>query len=236
MQQNFPPKHKSQLIKSSNDANIKAKRRLIGSIAMLLIALVVLLNVTSRVKPIPITPQIITFKTKTNNDPASSNQANMNHASNANTATKITNPTVEGTANTPQSVVTVADTQTQSPTDASDEDTSEDQSDNNTPTKVFLKPRIVNSSITTRPTPDEILNGNAEPITVPRFYVQIATSTDRDAMQQLKQNLMNQDIKTSLQQIDTPDGLVFRLRTGPFETKDAANNSLSDVTDVLKTE
>jgi hypothetical protein len=62
MQHNFQPKNKSHLIRVTEEAKRKSRHRLMGSIFLLLVALVVLLNVTSKVKPIPLKPQNIEIK------------------------------------------------------------------------------------------------------------------------------------------------------------------------------
>lgn len=59
---------KSQVIRLNNLANKKARRRLIGSIFLLIIALLILFHVSSKIKPIQIKPESIELKThnKTN--------------------------------------------------------------------------------------------------------------------------------------------------------------------------
>ena len=54
MEPNFPDKNKSHLIRLTDVQKKKARRRLIGSLFLLLIALIILLNVTSRVTPVEV--------------------------------------------------------------------------------------------------------------------------------------------------------------------------------------
>jgi DedD protein len=74
--------NKSNIIKITEDAKRKSRHRLIGSIVLLFFALVVLLNVTAKVKPIPINPEVVEIK----ND-ASATLANANHNASAPLAT-----------------------------------------------------------------------------------------------------------------------------------------------------
>ncbi|MCE3268906.1 MAG: hypothetical protein K0R49_1158, partial [Burkholderiales bacterium] len=57
MQINNPKNNTSNLIKQTESAKKKARRRLIGSIFLLFTALIILLNVTKKVKPIPVNPK-----------------------------------------------------------------------------------------------------------------------------------------------------------------------------------
>lgn len=54
---------KSHLIRLNNLANKKARRRLIGSIFLLIVALLILFHVSAKIKPIPIKPESIEIKT-----------------------------------------------------------------------------------------------------------------------------------------------------------------------------
>lgn len=229
MQQNFAHKHKSQLIKTTEESKNRAKRKLIGSITMLLVALIVLLNVTSKVKPIPIKPQIITFKSKDSNKQVANN-TNVNNNINAN----------PNTNNSSQAIALAINNQsaTNPNTQPLKTDSSQSVSTgiNLANSSIAIKPRIINSSITKRPSPEDILNGSTEEtVTIPRYYVQIGSSSNKEILQQIKQDLAEQDIKTSLQQIETPNGTIFRLRAGPFETHEDASNSLSDIIENVQT-
>ena len=54
--------NKSNIIKVTEEAKRKSRQRLIGSIILLFFALVILLNVTAKVKPIPINPEVVEIK------------------------------------------------------------------------------------------------------------------------------------------------------------------------------
>ncbi|MBX9598876.1 MAG: SPOR domain-containing protein [Burkholderiales bacterium] len=71
--------NKSNIIKITEDAKRKSRHRLIGSIVLLFFALVVLLNVTAKVKPIPINPEVVEIK----NDASATLAANANHNASA---------------------------------------------------------------------------------------------------------------------------------------------------------
>ena len=59
-------KLKSPLIRLNHLANKRARRRLVGSIFLLVIALLVLLHVSSKIKPVQIKPESIEIKTNKN--------------------------------------------------------------------------------------------------------------------------------------------------------------------------
>ena len=71
--------NKSNIIKITEDAKRKSRHRLIGSIVLLFFALVVLLNVTAKVKPIPINPEVVEIK----NDASATLAANASHNASA---------------------------------------------------------------------------------------------------------------------------------------------------------
>ena len=229
MQQNFSHKNKSQLIKTSIDAKKKAKRRLIGSITMLLIALVFLLSVTSRVKPIPITPQIIKF----NNTNSKNNATNMQKATNKpitndDTGAIHDNKPIRIQVNNIHSSQAISDTFAPSDTKKIGDKVEPEEY------KVFIKPRIVSKTITPKLSPEDILNGKNSLKSNAVYYIIIANSSSKEALQDLQQNFLEQHIKTIVQEIQTPNGIVFRLRSDSFNTKDDAVSSLSKIHNVIK--
>ena len=75
--------NKSNIIKVTEEAKRKSRQRLIGSIILLFIALIILLNVTAKVKPIPINPDIVEIKNSTASAPLQT-QTVGNMATNSN--------------------------------------------------------------------------------------------------------------------------------------------------------
>lgn len=71
--------NKSNIIKITEDAKRKSRHRLIGSIVLLFFALIVLLNVTAKVKPIPINPDVVEIK----NDASATLATNASHNASA---------------------------------------------------------------------------------------------------------------------------------------------------------
>lgn len=77
----------SNLIQMNQEQKRKSRHRVIGSVALLFVALVILLNVTSNVRPIAINPQVVEIKNTTNQATA----ANIKISSSANLAQQESN-------------------------------------------------------------------------------------------------------------------------------------------------
>lgn len=212
MQLNNPKSNTSNLIKQSESAKKKARRRLIGSIFMLLTALIILLNVTTKVKPIPVDPKVIEI------------------SNNASAAIKASEPGKQIA-----SAVKPEDNQAVAANDdalaggfkggvlSREEKTNASQVGSTTP--VTPNPLIITMNIGNKPSPEDILNGNATtPVTI--YYVQVAVSQNKQALQTIQTNLANNGIKTFIQ---NGKNNVFRLRIGPFKSRDNANEKLTQV-------
>lgn len=227
MQQKITQKYKSSLIQNTTDAKTKAKRKLIGSVTLLLFALVVLLNVTSKIKPIPVSPQIISFKQQKKDVIKASNTIVKPTTYNntiATTAPKDVNTNIlrPSAAN-----ITTANTNLNNPNPQKQD--IKEQTERTNVNKLYFKPRLVTSSITKNPGPEDILNGETSPITVTRYYVHIATSSDKNVLKLLQDELLEYDIATKLQQINAPDKIIYRLRAGPFSAKQSATDTLQNL-------
>lgn len=229
MQPNFP--NKSHLIRLTEVQKKKARRRLIGSIFLLLIALAVLLHVTANVQPIQVDPDVIEVKNTASG--ASHEAVNINDL-NAVKETEASTPTVtESTivASNDESAphsgfkagVLVQDTK-----NATLSANTESKPVSSSPLAV-LKPRITNDVIKSKPSPEDILNGDIDTPTSTRYYVQLIGLADRNALVQLKSVLSEKGFATSIQTVDTPTGKVYRLRMGPFNSKEDANDKLDQV-------
>jgi cell division septation protein DedD len=62
MQKNNQPNKSTIIIQKAEEAKRKSRHRFIGSVALLIIALIILLNITSRIKPVPINPEVVEIK------------------------------------------------------------------------------------------------------------------------------------------------------------------------------
>lgn len=225
MEPNFPDKNKSHLIRLTDVQKKKARRRLIGSLFLLLIALIILLNVTSRVTPVEVEQKKLDVEIK-------------------NTASKpvpSVNTSQPIAANNSESPIMVGANASQPAKDnASGAPVVAPVSAESTTTRTLtLKPRIVaDMPKTSKPSPEDILNGieggaNAKPS---RYYVQLIASSDKDKLIHFQNALANQGVKTTIQSVDTPNGTVYRLRVGPFTNKDEANNMLKTINGITDTD
>ena len=218
MQQNF--RNKSHLIRLTETQKKKARRRLIGSIFLLLIALAVLLHITSNVEPIKVNPRTIEIKN------TSSNVVRNPPPVASTVAVKPTASGIAASAPAPQNSSQPAKVIA---SNALGKNTS------SSPLSV-LKLRIITEGTKPKLSPEDILNGqdsnDAAQVTASRYYVQLLASPDKDRLLKLQSILNSKGISTIIQSVDTPTGKVYRLRVGPFSNKDDADQKL----DYIKSE
>lgn len=227
MQPNFP--NKSHLIRLTEVQKKKARRRLIGSIFLLLIALAVLLHVTANVQPIQVDPEVIEVKNTASG--ASHEAVNINDLNAVKKVEASTPAIAESTT-----IVTSNESAPSSGFKAGvvrDNNTTLSSNTESKPVSssplAVLKPRITNDVIKSKPSPEDILNGDIDTPTSTRYYVQLIGLADRNALVQLKSALSEKGFTTSIQTVDTPTGKVYRLRMGPFNSKEDANDKLDEV-------
>lgn len=209
MQTNFSDKNKSRLIKITETKKNKARHRLIGSIFLLVVALVILLKVTSRVTPID-NPVAVEIK---NTSPVASKPV---------TAPAPTTQAVATTTIGSKNIVASAHTKKVS----------------STPFKIVipvnptqsLKPRIITDTHKSSLSPEDILNGQSNQSIKPHYFVQLITSSDKNKLIQMQDNFASKGIKTVIQSADTPNGTVYRLRSGPFSNETDAQSMLKYIT------
>lgn len=218
MQLNNPKNNTSNLIKQSESAKKKARRRLIGSIFMLFTALIILLNVTTKVKPIPVTPKVIEIGGKA-----------------VPTTTQASAPTTK-----PLPVASSAPINASSPVAANNNTSNESESngfkggvlnragDANQATpdapSIIPNPIIITMNIGHKPTPEEILNGNTNNTSETIYYIQIAAGQNKHGLQTIQKNLDSKGIKSFVQNAKSN---TYRLRAGPYRNKNDANDQLS---------
>jgi DedD protein len=239
--------NKSNIIKITEDAKRKSRHRLIGSIVLLFFALVVLLNVTAKVKPIPINPEVVEIK----NDASATLAANANHntsapliATNSSApiasapvaAIKLTESTaVAATVNTGNGfkagVVSTeskhslplqgAISQTPQTTKSIELTSEKPKAKVN---KAAVNPADILDAIRDSPSSDDTAAApavkpktNSVNSTAKASYIQFAALSSQDKAEALQQSLAAHGINATIKPIQTAKGTLYRLRAGPFE-------------------
>ena len=228
MQTNFSDKNKSHLIKLTENKKTKARRRLIGSIFLLIVALIILVKITNRVTPIDQVKKPVSVEIK-NTSPVASKP----------TASQVVTASAPVIAASASSKV-ISSTPVAMPIKASSPIIASTPSKFNTPVKILntetknteiqaLTPRVIIDTQKTTLSPEDILNGESKASIKPRYYVQIIASSDKNKLIQLQDNFANNGIKTIIKSVDTPKGTVYRLRSGPFSKQPDAERMLKDI-------
>src|SRR6185437_3902908 len=173
MQLNNPKSNTSNLIKQSELAKKKARRRLIGSIFLLFTALIILLNVTAKVKPIPVTPKVIEIGNASAAIKASAPTKQLPNASapiiNASAPINASSP-VNAALTNPQDNESGGNGFRAGVLNRGDGTTNQTTSTE----AVSPKPIIITMNIGHKPTPEDILNGNTDSKSETIYYIQIA--------------------------------------------------------------
>ena len=232
MQTNFSDKSKSHLIKLTETKKNKARRRLIGSVFLLVVALVILLKVTCRVTPID-EPKSVAVEIK-NTSPVASKPSVASKEVTTISEQDASSPAKDTSSNIVAVSKTIASNTTKMPSKiiASEAVNSKIQvrtqeSSNKPNITQPLKPRIITE--TPKLSPDDILNGQSNKNSKPIYYVQLIASSDKNKLIQMQNNFANKGIKTIIQSVDTPKGTVYRLRVGPLSNQMDAENMLKDI-------
>lgn len=71
----------------------------------------------------------------------------------------------------------------------------------------------------------------ASPIKAPTYSVQIGVFSDAANVRQLEEKLKAKGLKSSTEKLQTPQGEKIRLRVGPFATRALAEEALTDIKD-----
>jgi cell division septation protein DedD len=212
MQQNFKEKNTSHLIRLTDAQKKKARRRLIGSIFLLLLSLIVLLDVTSKVNPNktatkPINISInntasqvvakpVASATVTNTIAATEN---VNHPMVATAANSKVNASKTNTKNASQSIAKKADSFTLDPIIISD-----DNSNN----------------------PKSILNAESSNV---KYFVQLIASKDYKKIMHLQDAVAKKGILFEVDPVVKNNTTIYRLRAGPFSSHDDAINFKNNI-------
>lgn len=245
MQHNITQKNKSNVIKQTEESQKKAKRRLIGSIFLLLVALVILLNVTAKMKPVAVEPNTVQIKNTamaTSSAPiiakqiASQPLLTQNNAMPATTTNDSLVSTKENSSggykgkiesiNNQFGAGTTTQAKVASKQPAA---TNESQPQRVYADHLFFTPQIVAITVKHQASPEDILNGNTtdEP-SKHQYYIQLTASHDKNKLMGIKQALDSKGLQASVQAVTVRDGTtVYRLRMGPYDNKDLAQRNMA---------
>lgn len=237
--------NKSNIIKLTEEAKRKSRHRLIGSILLLFIALLILLNVTAKVKPIPINPEIVEVNNgiaKTAESINSGHTLNLPNQLAHNSASGI----ISAGSSAPLSLTTMTKS-TSSPStqngfkagvvDQSQISAHQDldsNAQNNDPDqqdrlpKPTPKPKIKSKPLNPANILDGLTDDPQHEISVTTLasgssYIQFAALSSATKAHKLQQILMTHGISTMVQAIQTPKGTLYRLRAGPYDKETAAD-------------
>lgn len=215
---------KSNIIKITESAKRRSRQRLIGSIILLFFALLILLNVTAKVKPIPINPEVIEI-----NNASHSNSESFISAKKT-TASMISHnlpPAISASAPPAVTAVIAASAPAAMPAASSPsgfkaqvvsqnthQDSSRPHQDSSKPHKK-VKLKLVN--------PADILNGtdNPAPAAQQSSYLQFAALSSIDQANKFQQTLASHGINAHIQPVQTAHGTLYRLKAGPFDSATA---------------
>lgn len=241
-------KSSTQIQKTIDDRR-KSRRRVIGSIVLLCVALAALLNVTAHVKPIPINPDVVEVKDANASAPLTNLKTNASGTPLVNASAPITNA-IESS----QPIANPAAILSNAP-----------ESNNNSGFKagvVTHQKKNSSSTIVTKPNASKVVTTVAKVVapkkaaainpadilddisdapssiapaatspTTPKVtketqsngksYIQFAALSSQEKADNFKQILASKGINASVQPISTSKGTLYRLRAGPFNTQDA---------------
>ena len=217
MQQRFPINQNSYLMKLTAAQRTKARRKLIGSIILLLIALIILLNITAKINLIKHDPIKIVVATHPTQVPAVNESANTQ---NPHTANQVIMPNVTTPNVKLNTSATIAASSTESKTLIPNQLPNALIESSNLAMIQPLQPRIVIDTHKTVLSPADILSGRTTQPSVHKYYIHIHTSNDKASILHLQQQLLNNHIDTTIQSIHSSnDGVIYRLRVGPLKSK-----------------
>ena len=217
MQQNLQNK-RSYLIRLTDLQKKKARRQLIGSLFLLLIALITLLNVTSRLAHMQKTTKKVVVEVK----PTASfplNIESQQKAIGSSESNLSITPIDESKVSNKPTVVVVE---------------SSIRSIANT-IPAAKKPAMFNAHLVadvdkTQSHPEDILAGNSHSKhKADKYYIQLIASSDKAKLTKFQRGLASMGIKTVIQDFGTKQKKLYRLRAGPFANKEDANRMLNNI-------
>ncbi len=248
MQQPKYTHNKSNLIKLTEEAKRKSRRRLIGSIFLLFIALLILLNITAKVKPIPINPEIVEIKNSKVIESISKNSASS--ALSATNTRPESASSVRGAMPEESAHASLSPSSTTASAPLAAEINQQIQAESHTPPETPETPERLSKAKQNKPAkssakktiheaapelnPADILDGVENSHTAAKAnlnkssYLQFAALSSKTKAYDLQQALNEHGINASVQEITTQHGTLYRLRAGPF-SRDTAQQKLQQM-------
>jgi cell division septation protein DedD len=236
-------KSSTQIQKTIDDRR-KSRRRVLGSIILLCIALAALLNVTAHVKPIPINPEVVEIKDAN----ASNTVANLKTNASGTPLVTASAPLILVAESTKTAPILAAAPASIPTTEsnmgfkagivANEKKTSSSVAVATKPIAPVTPKAVVNKKpvlIDPAAILDDVADSQAEPTvttspspkispsakTSGKAYIQFAALSTPEKAASLQQSLSSKGINASVEPIVTSKGTLYRLRAGPFNRQDA---------------
>ncbi|MCX8513991.1 MAG: hypothetical protein RL017_153 [Pseudomonadota bacterium] len=218
MQQNFKEKNTSHLIRLTDAQKKKAKRRLIGSIFLLLVALIILLDVTAKVNPnknsvkvldvaIKNTASTVTPKLIASSTASISSSAPLVKTENTNSSVAAASTPAITAKQTNKAMVKVANQPITAKTN-----------------QLNLNPIIIREDDANNP--KSILNAESGNV---KYFVQLIASKDYKKIKQLQDSVARQGILFEVDPVEKNNITIYRLRAGPFSSQGEAMNFKNNI-------
>lgn len=232
----------SSLIQNSEEKLKRTRQRLIGSIILLIIALLILLKVTSSIKPVKINSENIKIN---NTAPLGINTKSVVSAAivitkkNSSTSTIAVIKNTEGlNAKVNNSTPMIAIVKNNASATIKPELIKINSSaivassivkPVNPKSMEIKKPNLrINNDlqgiiVKDQPNPQDILNNSQDQ----QYFIQYIVSRNKQKLELLQQQLHRQGINTKIYSLIINGENLYRLRSGPYATKDQAINELT---------
>jgi hypothetical protein len=217
-------KNQSQLIKNTEELKIKSRRRLIGSIIILLITLVILLKITNQANQPNQNVKITIIKESIDTQIIKSKESNI-------AITKLESVTIAPSnlveSNTPQNQeLKVKLVESNSSYEKPNQLINEEKPNNLVINKSHIVPKII-FEIVKDINPEDILNNIKSEKKI--YYVQFIALANKDKIIVEKNNLHKLGIHSNLSQTIINNKVFYRLRSQAFDSKEKAMEYLNIV-------
>lgn len=226
--QNNMKKTQSQLIKNTEELKIKTRRRLIGSVIILLIASFILFKIINKNDTHKTNIEIKIIANKESNlnniNTIQTNSKNINDQSNESKKIESNNLNINS-----ESLIKV-DKQIVDTNITNEHIKTNDNQENKPHNKHSLNPKIV-IDIENSNNPDDILNNIN--VNTKKIYVQFIALDSKEKILLEKNYLQSLGIKTFLKQVKIKNKIFYRLRSNSFNSKEQALKYLNDVNNKL---
>lgn len=226
-------KTQSQLIKNTEELKIKTRRRLIGSIALLLIAIFILVKINYKGYQHKNNIAITVIK---------NNESNLNST---NTSNNVINQNINNESSGESNIKKIESNYINSQVTESvnfnnnlesiikKNDNKKDIHNRNNHTNQhnnhYFKPKIV-ADVENISNPDDILNNITNP---KKFYVQFIALDNKEKILLEKKYLQELGVKTILSQVKIKNKIFYRLRSNSFNSKEKVVDYLNNINNKL---